>query len=628
MHAQQQAERKRKAAEEAKRKAAAARAEVGLPATASDAELAQRQAERKAAVKAAEQLKGAAGSESGDGLLSAAWRGDVAAMQSLLDEGFDVSFVNAHGKPALHYAAWAGRAGATTLLLEEGADVAIKDKDGNTALHMAAMVGVDDTAAGDSNTEGARALLAAGADVFLANAAGHTAKEIAAGNGLDAVQAAIDDEVARRATEAGELKGKGNAALKAHRYDEAIQAFEAGIALYQTQVDHVLFGGRSAAHAGKADWAKAKDDAERALEIKGNWGKGYWHKGEALRGAGDLAGALAAFETGVGVAPGLKMLEEAVDSVKAQMKQAEAGGIVAEDARLTAAVPAGKGGGGGGGGAHSRQEPGSMIEAMLLTATALLGLNFSTTGPHDADAPAQKFEADALELGLPVDAGLGIAPFLNYSGGEGALLKEAGAGLPAIKKEMQLYGSADDKECTHYILHEEAGSSKRKFQNGWMRDCDPDKVVVDEPLTVEGGIILPKGLVGKVLENKPEGSTWPAAPAWGAARIDFGGRIGDVWVTKEDYQNLAGEVLPERQVAQDAGTPDTAPAAGCFPCGGSRKKNKIQPDEGAAGGDKRGMRFADFCLLPIATMCKLTEAEVLALRYRVYVRYSVYRAAC
>ena len=44
-------------------------------------------------------------------------------------------------------------------------------------------------------------------------------------------------------------------------------------------------------------------------------------------------------------------------------------------------------------------------------------------------------------MGLPPDAGRGINPFLNYRGGEEALLTQAGRGLAAIKEEIEKNGT-------------------------------------------------------------------------------------------------------------------------------------------------------------------------------------------
>ena len=42
-------------------------------------------------------------------------------------------------------------------------------------------------------------------------------------------------------------------------------------------------------------------------------------------------------------------------------------------------------------------------------------------------------------------------------------------------------------------------------------------VLVDDPLTLEGGIVVEKGVKGKVLEIAKDGDTWPSPPAWGGA---------------------------------------------------------------------------------------------------------------
>ena len=197
-----------------------------------------------------------------------------------------------------------------------------------------------------------------------------------------------------------------------------------------------------------------------------------------------------------------------------------------------------------------------------------------------------KFQADKIVLGIPKIAASGIATFVNYTGGLQELQKKAGEGLQGIKDEILANGTDADIECMNYILNEQAGGSKVKFQNGWMRDCKEDVVRVDEPLTLEGGIVVDKGVVGKVLEVAQGGNTWPGPPSWDGARIDFGGTIGEHRVSRDQFQNLAGVVLPSRQI-----------------------------DDPNAPGGKRGMVFKDFCEQKVAKDCNLTEAQVFALRF-------------
>lgn len=73
-----------------------------------------------------------------------------------------------------------------------------------------------------------------------------------------------------------------------------------------------------------------------------------------------------------------------------------------------------------------------------------------------------------------------------------------------------------------YTLNEHTGSFNKKCQNGWMRDRDDKVVLGDASLILEGGIVVDKGVKGKVLEIA---DTWPGPPAAIGARIDFGGTI-------------------------------------------------------------------------------------------------------
>ena len=85
----------------------------------------------------------------------------------------------------------------------------------------------------------------------------------------------------------------------------------------------------------------------------------------------------------------------------------------------------------------------------------------------------QKFNSDELVMGMADDAGRGIGPFLNYPRGEPGLYRQVSIGMPAIKEEIELHGTEVDQECFDYVAYQEAGSSDKKFQNGWMRDRDP-----------------------------------------------------------------------------------------------------------------------------------------------------------
>ena len=64
---------------------------------------------------------------------------------------------------------------------------------------------------------------------------------------------------------ADELKNKGNKAFQAKDYDTAIDLFTQAIALDAS--NHVLFSNRSAAKAGKKQWAAALEDADQVRSL-------------------------------------------------------------------------------------------------------------------------------------------------------------------------------------------------------------------------------------------------------------------------------------------------------------------------------------------------------------------------
>ncbi|KAG1847524.1 the Tpr1 domain of Hop in complex with A Hsc70 peptide [Suillus subalutaceus] len=93
------------------------------------------------------------------------------------------------------------------------------------------------------------------------------------------------------------LKDQGNKAFYAKDYDKAIEFFTAAIAIDPS--NHVLFSNRSAAKAGKNEWATALEDAEQCIKLNQSWSKGYARKGAALHGARRYDEAVEAFEAGL-----------------------------------------------------------------------------------------------------------------------------------------------------------------------------------------------------------------------------------------------------------------------------------------------------------------------------------------
>ncbi|KAH7326449.1 cytochrome c biogenesis factor [Stachybotrys elegans] len=122
---------------------------------------------------------------------------------------------------------------------------------------------------------------------------------------------------------ADELKALGNKAIADKNFDEAIDKFTQAIAL---QADnHILYSNRSAAYASKKDWDNALQDAEKTVQLKPDWPKGYGRKGAALHGKGDLLGANDAYEDGLKYDANNAQLKSGLASVQKAMQQ-ESGG--------------------------------------------------------------------------------------------------------------------------------------------------------------------------------------------------------------------------------------------------------------------------------------------------------------
>ena len=68
---------------------------------------------------------------------------------------------------------------------------------------------------------------------------------------------------------ADELKNQGNKAFAAKDYTTAIDLFTKAIEIDPT--NHVLFSNRSAAKAGKKEWAGALEDAEQVCARTPSW---------------------------------------------------------------------------------------------------------------------------------------------------------------------------------------------------------------------------------------------------------------------------------------------------------------------------------------------------------------------
>ena len=98
-------------------------------------------------------------------IADAAMNGDSEAVQSLLQEGFDVNARQADGATALHWAVYHRDAGLASLLIDAGADTSAANRNGSTPMWLASSQG-DDLAAQAIEVRGIKVLAASleGAD--------------------------------------------------------------------------------------------------------------------------------------------------------------------------------------------------------------------------------------------------------------------------------------------------------------------------------------------------------------------------------------------------------------------------------------------------------------------------------
>ncbi|KAG8060082.1 hypothetical protein GUJ93_ZPchr0002g24367 [Zizania palustris] len=113
---------------------------------------------------------------------------------------------------------------------------------------------------------------------------------------------------------ADEAKAKGNAAFSAGRFEEAARHFTDAIAL--APGNHVLYSNRSAALASVHRYSEALADAEKTVELKPDWAKGYSRLGAAHLGLGDAASAVAAYEKGLALDPSNEGLKAGLADAK------------------------------------------------------------------------------------------------------------------------------------------------------------------------------------------------------------------------------------------------------------------------------------------------------------------------
>ena len=102
----------------------------------------------------------------------------------------------------------------------------------------------------------------------------------------------------------------------AGQFDAAAKHFTA--AIEHDPTDHVFFSNRSACYASVGKLNAAIEDAEKCVELKPDWGKGYSRLGLALFKKGDLVGAQKAYAGGLACDPNNVQCNDGLAEVRAR----------------------------------------------------------------------------------------------------------------------------------------------------------------------------------------------------------------------------------------------------------------------------------------------------------------------
>ena len=110
-------------------------------------------------------------------------------------------------------------------------------------------------------------------------------------------------------------KDLGNAEFKAQNFDKAVEFYST--AIDETPTDHTIYGNRSACYFKMKEFDKAVTDAEKCIELKPDWVKGYQRKGNALSGNGNRAEAMITYQKGLEVDPSNELLQKEMKTLEA-----------------------------------------------------------------------------------------------------------------------------------------------------------------------------------------------------------------------------------------------------------------------------------------------------------------------
>jgi stress-induced-phosphoprotein 1 len=93
------------------------------------------------------------------------------------------------------------------------------------------------------------------------------------------------------------FKELGTKAFTSKDYAKAAEHFSS--AIEENPSDHTLYSNRSMCYYNMSNSTKALEDAEKCIQVKGDWDKGYQRKAMALHQLGRYDEAIQSYEEGL-----------------------------------------------------------------------------------------------------------------------------------------------------------------------------------------------------------------------------------------------------------------------------------------------------------------------------------------
>jgi len=119
--------------------------------------------------------------------------------------------------------------------------------------------------------------------------------------------------------EENSLKAQGAKFFSEQKFEQALESFSK--AIEEDKDNHALFSNRCATYIALKKFENALSDAEKCIQLKPDWAKGYYRRGEALEYLLRYPEAFRAFNEGLKIDPNDALIKTAVERMSALLQE-------------------------------------------------------------------------------------------------------------------------------------------------------------------------------------------------------------------------------------------------------------------------------------------------------------------